>query len=57
MTPSADAMPNVTIRDLSVQNISSSSRNACGATNDSDSMRPVLVATNASCKVFGSSAT
>ena len=39
-------MPKVTILDLSVQNMSSSRRNACGATKESDSIRPVFVGTN-----------
>ena len=55
--PSTPAMPNVTTRDWSVHSISSSSRYATGATNENDSARPELVATNFSSSVAGSSAT
>ncbi len=49
-------MPNVTMRDWSLQNMRSSSVYATGEVKLYDSSRPELVATNFSSSVAGSSA-
>ena len=57
ITPSTLTMPTVSTRDVSLKNINHSSVYDTGATKLSASMRPLLVATNASCSVFGASCT